>query len=243
MASDRMQRRIERLLDLANEAIEKFDWEAVRNGAEAVLALDPGNVDGLALLAAVQRAQDGSGSSTPSQITPTSFTAPTSFANCRYEVKRFLGEGGKKKVYLAQDTLLDREVAFALIKTEGLYEVSRTRITREAQAMGRLGSHPHIVTVFDLGQESDQPYMVTELMVGGDVEGIIEDAGGMPKRRRELITTFSNSQSGMLRDKCSLPALENHGNPGPKLRRQRWSTELKYSSTPSSPMFTSGKRT
>ncbi len=36
-----------------------------------------------------------------------------------------------------QDTLLDREVAFALIKTEGLDEVARTRITREAQAMGR----------------------------------------------------------------------------------------------------------
>ena len=42
---------------------------------------------------------------------------PSSFANGRYEVKQFLGEGGKKKVYLAQDTLLDREVAFALIKT------------------------------------------------------------------------------------------------------------------------------
>ena len=52
----------------------------------------------------------------------------------------------KSRVYLAQDTLLDREVAFALIKTEGLDEVSRTRITREAQAMGRLGSHLHIVT-------------------------------------------------------------------------------------------------
>ena len=38
--------------------------------------------------------------------------------------------------------------------------------------MGRLGSHPHIVTVFDLGQEADQPYMVTELMGGGDVEGV-----------------------------------------------------------------------
>ena len=52
-------------------------------------------------------------------------------------------------------------------------ETSRTRIQREAQAMGRLGSHPHIVTVSDLGQEQDQPYMVTELMGGGDVEGII----------------------------------------------------------------------
>ena len=103
---------------------------------------------------------------------------PTSFANHRYQVKRFLGEGGKKKVYLAQDTLLDREVAFALIKTEGLDDVSRTRIQREAQAMGRLGSHPHIVTVFDLGEEHGQPYMVTELMGGGDVEGVIEDADG-----------------------------------------------------------------
>jgi len=60
---------------------------------------------------------------------------PTSFATGHYEVKRFLGEGGKKKVYPAQDTLQDREVAFALIKTEGLDEVSRTRITREAQAI------------------------------------------------------------------------------------------------------------
>jgi serine/threonine-protein kinase len=74
------------------------------------------------------------------------------------------------------DTTLDREVAFALIKTDGLDETSRIRIQREAQAMGRLGSHAHIVTVFDLGEENGQPYMVTELMGGGDVEGVIEDA-------------------------------------------------------------------
>ena len=103
---------------------------------------------------------------------------PSSFADGRYRVQRFLGEGGKKKVYLAHDTLLDREVAFALIKTEGLDEAGRSRISREAQAMGRLGSHPHIVTVFDLGQEQDQPYMVTELMGGGDVEGLVGDAEG-----------------------------------------------------------------
>ncbi|MCH8226270.1 MAG: zinc ribbon domain-containing protein, partial [Chloroflexi bacterium] len=103
-------------------------------------------------------------------------TRPSSFANGRYQVKEFLGEGGKKRVFLAHDTLLDREVAFALIKTEGLDEAGRSRIQREAQAMGRLGSHPHIVTVFDLGQEQDQPYMVTELMGGGDVEGLIDKA-------------------------------------------------------------------
>ena len=57
---------------------------------------------------------------------------PASFANGRYEVKKFLGEGGKKKVYLAYDTLLDRDVAFALINAEGLDEAARQRITREA---------------------------------------------------------------------------------------------------------------
>jgi len=137
-------------------------------------------------LAAADRALGGTVSSSTtspstSSLSKTSTTTqdqaqPTSFANGRYQVKEFLGEGGKKKVYLAQDTLLDREVAFALIKTEGLDETSRTRIQREAQAMGRLGSHPHIVTVFDLGEEQSQAYMVTELMGGGDVEGMIEDA-------------------------------------------------------------------
>jgi hypothetical protein len=41
---------------------------------------------------------------------------PTSFTRGRYQVKKFLGEGGKKKVYLVHDSLLDRDVAFALIK-------------------------------------------------------------------------------------------------------------------------------
>ena len=71
---------------------------------------------------------------------------------------------------------MDREVVFALIKTEGLDEVSRTRITREARAMGRLGSHHHIVTLFDLGEHEGQPFTVTEPMGGGDVEGVIENA-------------------------------------------------------------------
>ena len=49
---------------------------------------------------------------------------PAPFASGRYTVSKFLGEGGKKKVYLAHDNTLDRDVAFALIKTEGLDEIS-----------------------------------------------------------------------------------------------------------------------
>jgi len=179
MASERIQRRIDSLLDEADQAIAKEDWPTVASRVRSVLAIDPENSDAVAYLAAAERALAGStppttiAPSTPAKTTP---DHPTSFANGRYEVKRFLGEGGKKRVYLAHDTTLDREVAFALIKAEGLDDTSRTRIQREAQAMGRLGSHPHIVTVFDLGQQGGQPYMVTELMGGGDVEGLIEKA-------------------------------------------------------------------
>ena len=44
---------------------------------------------------------------------------PASLAAGRYEVKGFLGEGGRKRVYLARDTRLERDVAVAMIKTDG----------------------------------------------------------------------------------------------------------------------------
>ncbi|MEE8370113.1 MAG: protein kinase, partial [Dehalococcoidia bacterium] len=91
-------------------------------------------------------------------------------------MKSFLGEGGRKKVYLAHDTSLDRDVAFSLIKTEGLDAAGLARARREAQAMGRLGSHPHIVTIHDIGEENHQPYIIQEFMEGGAVQDIVEQA-------------------------------------------------------------------
>ncbi len=108
----------------------------------------------------------------PKTVSPPS--QPSSFASGRYHVQKFLGEGGKKRVYLAHDSVLDRDVALAVIKTEGLDEVSRLRVTREAQAMGRLGDHPHILPIHDLGEENGQPYMVLPVMSGGDAQGVIE---------------------------------------------------------------------
>jgi class 3 adenylate cyclase len=91
----------------------------------------------------------------------------------RYRVLRLLGEGAKKRVYLAQDLRLDREVAVALIKTEGLDETGRARIHREVQAMGRLGDHPQIVTVHDVGEVDGQPYIVAQYMAGGDLSELL----------------------------------------------------------------------
>jgi tetratricopeptide (TPR) repeat protein len=196
MPSERTQRQIDRLLDAAEQAIGARDWVLVREHAEDVLRLDPDNEDARSFLAAAQREPSEASPAEPVVAATTpglgsanqSAPSPDSFANGRYTVKKFLGEGGKKKVYLAHDTLLDRDVAFALIKTEGLDDIGRDRIKREAQAMGRLGAHPHIVSVFDLGEEANgQPYIVTELMKGGDVEGVIEKA---PEHRPPLERTL-----------------------------------------------------
>ena len=202
MASERIQRQIDRLLDEAETAFAQRDWSGLQERSQDALALDPENGDALTFLAAAQTGLATSAADAPA-APPTpppqaeSTSQPASFADGRYQVKRFLGEGGKKKVYLAHDTTLDREVAFALIKTEGLDETSRTRVQREAQAMGRLGSHSHIVTVFDLGEEQGQPYMVTELMGGGDVEGVIEDADGHRLPLEQAIKIAQETCRGM----------------------------------------------
>jgi serine/threonine protein kinase len=157
--SERIQRQIDALLDEADVAVRAGDWETVRQRATAVLSFDEANEDARSYADAADKnlhtVPPAVSATTPP--TPASSPVPTSFANGRYAIKKFLGEGGKKKVYLAHDSLLDRDVAFALIKGEGLDLVGRERVTREAQAMGRLGSHPHVVTVFDLGEADGQP--------------------------------------------------------------------------------------
>src|SRR6059036_3043939 len=129
---------------------------------------------------------------TASAPTPTPSPAmPSSFAGGRYEVKRFLGEGGRKRVYLAHDEKLDRDVAVAVIKTEGLDEAGLARVKREAQAMGRLGDHPNIVTVFDIGDEAGQPYIVSQYMGGGDLDGMLNKA---PDRRLPIAEAMRIAQ-------------------------------------------------
>jgi len=78
MASERTQRRIELLIDEAEDAITQLNWQIVRDRAQAVLALDPGNGDAVNFLAAAVRVL-GSDSVPPnpqSQTTPTEPPTP-----------------------------------------------------------------------------------------------------------------------------------------------------------------------
>jgi len=234
MASERIQRQIDRLLDEAETAFAQRDWSGLQERSQDALALDPENGDALTFLAAAQTGLATSAADAPA-APPTpppqaeSTSQPASFADGRHQVKRFLGDGGKKKVYLAHDTTLDREVAFALIKTEGLDETSRTRVQREAQAMGRLGSHSHIVTVFDLGEEQGQPYMVTELMGGGDVEGVIEDADGHRLPLEQAIKIAQETCRGMVSRRYSLNLQMGLGRESFDPELNAWASDFKVS--------------
>ena len=109
--------------------------------------------------------------------TPPAQTEPSRLADGRYELRRFIGEGAKKRVHLAYDSRLAREVALALIKVDGLDEAGRVRVLREAQAMGSLGDHPNIVTVHDIGEDGEQLFIVSQYMSGGDLESVLQGAG------------------------------------------------------------------
>ena len=88
-----------------------------------------------------------------------------SVAGGRYRLERPLGHGGMASVYVARDTALDRPVAVKLL-AENLAddEELRRRFLREARLAARL-SHPHVVNVFDAGEDG-RPYIVMELVEG-----------------------------------------------------------------------------
>ncbi len=162
MVSERIQRRIDSLLDEDDTAIEASDWALVRRHCASVLGLDPDNDEAKSYLAAADRvettADEGTVSSAASSAAePVPAAAapahPPSFVAGRYRVERFLGEGGRKRVFLAHDTTLDRDIAFAQIRTEGLDDLARERVMREAQSMARLGAYPNLVAIHDIGEK------------------------------------------------------------------------------------------
>ena len=102
---------------------------------------------------------------------------PTEIAG-RYRVRRFLGQGGRKRVYLSTDTTSGTEVALALYDTAGVGAAIQARARREAEAMRKLGDHAHVVTVLDAGEDDGNPFIVSIYMPGGDVQGLLAAAGG-----------------------------------------------------------------
>jgi tetratricopeptide (TPR) repeat protein len=85
----------------------------------------------------------------------------------RYEVLGLLGAGGMGQVYRARDTRLERTVALKVLPVEFASEpIRRARFDREARAISAL-EHPHICTLYDVGEEGGRAYLVMEHLEGG----------------------------------------------------------------------------
>jgi eukaryotic-like serine/threonine-protein kinase len=86
----------------------------------------------------------------------------------RYRVVRHLASGGMAAVWEAHDELLDRDVAVKILAQHlGEDERARRRFQREARAAAGLSSHPHVVTIYDVGEHAGRVFMVMEIMRGG----------------------------------------------------------------------------
>ncbi len=84
----------------------------------------------------------------------------------RYVLEEAIGRGGMGVVYRAHDPHLDRDVALKLLPKElGDSAADADRMLKEAQTLARL-SHPNVVTVFDVGIERGQIFLVMELIRG-----------------------------------------------------------------------------
>lgn len=105
----------------------------------------------------------------------------------RYMILSRLGEGGMADVYLAMDTLLNREVAIKVLRGELATDaVSLLRFKREANAVSML-NHRNIVEIFDVGEEEGKHFIVMELVRGKTLKQLISQRGAMDKEEAMVI--------------------------------------------------------
>jgi serine/threonine protein kinase/tetratricopeptide (TPR) repeat protein len=96
-----------------------------------------------------------------------------------YQIHEMLGAGGMGVVYRAHDTQLHRFVALKVVaEGEHVSENSRQRLLREGRAAAAL-NHPHICTVYEVGEAEGQTYIAMELVEGRTLGALI-GTGGLP---------------------------------------------------------------
>lgn len=99
--------------------------------------------------------------------------------NDRYQIIRTIGEGGMANVYLAHDTILDRDVAVKVLRGDlaGDEKFVR-RFQREAIAASSL-SHPSIVEMYDVGEDDGNYFIVMEYVEGQTLKNLIKKRGAL----------------------------------------------------------------
>lgn len=95
----------------------------------------------------------------------------------RYQIIKSIGEGGMANVYLAYDTILDRNVAVKVLRGDlATDEKFVRRFQREALSASSL-NHPNIVEVYDVGEDNGQYYIVMEYIEGKHLKELLKKRG------------------------------------------------------------------
>ncbi|NYF24182.1 Stk1 family PASTA domain-containing Ser/Thr kinase [Sporosarcina sp. JAI121] len=116
----------------------------------------------------------------------------------RYEIVKNIGEGGMSKVYLAHDVILDRDVAIKILNYDFANEEAlKRRFKREALSATSL-THPHIVDIFDVGEEDELHYLVMEYIEGQTLKKFIQEKGPLTPEQaipimQQIVSAIANA--------------------------------------------------
>ena len=96
----------------------------------------------------------------------------------RYRSARLIGRGAMGEIYRAEDEELRRPVAIKMLAERFAADLAvRQRFKREALAAARLSGDPHTVTIYDVGEQEDRPFIVMEYLDGGSLETRLREQG------------------------------------------------------------------
>src|ERR687888_907941 len=102
----------------------------------------------------------------------------------RYRDPERVGHGGMGEIFCAVDESLGRPVAIKVLSSRFAEDHAvRRRFTREALAAARLSGEPNTVTIFDVGEWHERPFIVMEYLPGGTLDGRIAREGPQPVDR------------------------------------------------------------
>ncbi len=113
----------------------------------------------------------------------------------RYTGAQPVGHGGMGEIFRATDTTLGRAVAVKLLDERHARDPSvRERFTREALAVARLSGNPNIVTIYDVGEHRERPFIVMEYLAGGSLEQKLRSEGAQsPREALEWLEQTANA--------------------------------------------------
>jgi serine/threonine protein kinase len=106
----------------------------------------------------------------------------------KYAILKSIGKGAMGMVYLAHDTILERDVALKVMVAQIADDLElKGRFEREAKAVARM-THPNVVTVFDLGYHTDgSPFIAMELLKGQDLQKAVRQGPPLSLERKVTI--------------------------------------------------------